>query len=85
MTAMDRPTVRVGSTDVDASVAAWNAANYLTVSQICLRANRLLRKPPFAEHINSRLSAAGMPSPPLDLIYVQFDLLIRRRDCDVVL
>ena len=40
-----------GDVDVDALVTAWSAANYLTVAQIYLQANPLLREPLIPAHI----------------------------------
>ena len=38
-------TPSTGSIDLDALVTSWTAANYLTVAQIYLQANPLLREP----------------------------------------
>ncbi|HEV7194437.1 MAG TPA: phosphoketolase family protein, partial [Pedococcus sp.] len=62
----------------------WNAANYLTVAQIYLQANPLLREPLAAEHIKPRLLGHWGTSPALNLIYAQLNRLIRQHDCDVL-
>ena len=72
------------SIDLDALVTAWTAANYLTVAQIYLQANPLLREPLRAEHIKPRLLGHWGTSPALSLIYVQLNRLIQQRDCDVL-
>ena len=72
------------SIDLDALVTAWTAANYLTVAQIYLQANPLLRDPLRAEHIKPRLLGHWGTSPALSLIYVQLNRLIQQRDCDVL-
>jgi xylulose-5-phosphate/fructose-6-phosphate phosphoketolase len=72
------------SIDLDALVSTWNAANYLTVAQIYLQANPLLREPLRAEHIKPRLLGHWGTSPALSLIYVQLNRLIQQRDCDVL-
>jgi xylulose-5-phosphate/fructose-6-phosphate phosphoketolase len=43
--------------------AYWRAANYLTVSQICLLDNPLLREPLRPEHIKPRLLGHWGPTP----------------------
>ena len=70
--------------DVDALVTSWTAANYLTVAQIYLQANPLLREPLRVEHIKPRLLGHWGTSPGLSLIYVQLNRLIQQRDCDVL-
>ena len=49
--------------EVDALVAYWEAANYLTVAQIYLQANPLLREPLRPEHIKPRLLGHWGTSP----------------------
>src|ERR1700686_572692 len=77
-------TPSTGSVDLDALVTSWTAANYLTVAQIYLQANPLLREPLAAEHIKPRLLGHWGTSPALSLIYVQLNRLIQQRDCDVL-
>ena len=43
--------------------AYWRAANYLTVGQIYLLDNPLLREPLKPEHVKPRLLATGAPAP----------------------
>ena len=62
----------------------WQAANYLTVGQIYLQANPLLREPLTAEQIKPRLLGHWGTSPGLNLIYVQLNRLIRERDVDAI-
>jgi xylulose-5-phosphate/fructose-6-phosphate phosphoketolase len=64
--------------------AWWRAANYLTVAQIYLRDNPLLREPLRPEHIKPRLLGHWGTSPGLSLIYVHLNRLIRERDANVV-
>jgi xylulose-5-phosphate/fructose-6-phosphate phosphoketolase len=62
-----------------ASVDAWwRASNYLTVGQIYLQANPLLREPLTAEHIKPRLLGHWGTSPGLSMLYVHASRLIRR-------
>src|SRR3954454_23404576 len=60
----------------------WNAANYLTVGQIYLQANPLLREPLRPEHIKPRLLGHWGTSPGLSLLYVHLNRLIAERDAD---
>jgi xylulose-5-phosphate/fructose-6-phosphate phosphoketolase len=62
----------------------WDAANYLTVAQIYLAENALLREPLRAEHIKPRLLGHWGTSPGLSLVYVHLNRLIRRTGADVV-
>ncbi len=57
--------------------AWWRAANYLTVGQIYLRANPLLREPLTAEQIKPRLLGHWGTSPGLSFIYAHTNRLIR--------
>ena len=71
-------------TEVDELVAYWAAANYLTVAQIYLQQNPLLREPLLPEHIKPRLLGHWGTSPGLNLIYAQLNRLIRRTGRDVL-
>ena len=62
----------------------WNAANYLTVGQIYLRDNPLLRQPLTAEQIKPRLLGHWGTSPGLSFIYVHLNRLIKEHDADVI-
>ena len=57
--------------------AWWRAANYLTVGQIYLQANPLLREPLRPEHIKPRLLGHWGTSPGLSFIYAHLNRLIR--------
>ena len=64
--------------------AYWRAANYLTIGQIYLQGNALLREPLTAEHIKPRLLGHWGTSPGLSLIWTHLNRVIRARDADVV-
>src|SRR6266511_3393555 len=64
--------------------AYFRAANYLTVGQIYLRGNPLLREPLAPEHIKPRLLGHWGTSPGLNLIYAHLNRLIRARDADII-
>ncbi len=54
----------------------WAAANYLTVAQIYLKENPLLRQPLTAEQIKPRLLGHWGTSPALSMIYTVLNRLI---------
>ena len=62
----------------------WCAANYLTVGQIYLLANPLLREPLRVEQVKPRLLGHWGTSPGLSLLYAHLNRLIRERDPDVL-
>jgi xylulose-5-phosphate/fructose-6-phosphate phosphoketolase len=74
----------VGDAELQAIHAYWSAANYLTVGQIYLLSNELLREPLRAEHIKPRLLGHWGTSPGQSLVYAHLNRLIRRRDLDLV-
>ncbi|HVA23440.1 MAG TPA: phosphoketolase family protein [Chloroflexota bacterium] len=62
----------------------WQAANYLTVGQIYLQDNALLREPLRPGHIKPRLLGHWGTSPGLNLLYVHLNRVIRERDANVI-
>jgi xylulose-5-phosphate/fructose-6-phosphate phosphoketolase len=72
------------SVDLVAMDAYWRAANYLTVGQIYLQDNPLLREPLRPEHIKPRLLGHWGTSPGLSLVYVQLNRLIRETGSEVI-
>ncbi len=72
------------SDELTAIDAYWRAANYLTVGQIYLQENPLLREPLRTEHIKPRLLGHWGTSPGLSLVYVHLNRLIRERDANVI-
>ncbi len=64
--------------------AYWRAANYLTVGQIYLQDNPLLRHPLRPEHIKPRLLGHWGTSPGLSLVYAHMNRAIRMRDLDAM-
>jgi xylulose-5-phosphate/fructose-6-phosphate phosphoketolase len=63
--------------EVEQLDAWWRANNYLTIGQIYLQANPLLREPLAAEHIKPRLLGHWGTSPGLSFIYAHVSRLIR--------
>ncbi|MBV8581570.1 MAG: phosphoketolase family protein, partial [Candidatus Eremiobacteraeota bacterium] len=64
--------------------AYWRAANYLSVGQIYLLANPLLREPLRREHLKPRLLGHWGTTPGLNFVYVHLNRLIRRHGVDVL-
>jgi xylulose-5-phosphate/fructose-6-phosphate phosphoketolase len=64
--------------------AWWRAANYLSVGQIYLMDNPLLRDPLRIEHIKPRLLGHWGTTPGLNFIYVHLNRAILERDLDVI-
>ena len=64
--------------------AYWRAANYLSVGQIYLFDNPLLKTPLEKEHIKPRLLGHWGTTPGLNFIYVHLNRLIRKYDLDMI-
>jgi xylulose-5-phosphate/fructose-6-phosphate phosphoketolase len=64
--------------------AYWRAANYLSVGQIYLLANPLLREPLRPEHIKPRLLGHFGTTPGLNLIYAHLNRAIRDRELSAI-
>ena len=64
--------------------AYWRAANYLSVGQIYLMDNALLREPLRVEHIKPRLLGHFGTTPGLNFIYAHLNRVIKRDDLNVI-
>src|SRR5918996_1016535 len=64
--------------------AYWRAANYLSVGQIYLYDNPLLKKPLAKEHIKPRLLGHWGTTPGLNFIYVHLNRMIKERDLNMI-
>ena len=64
--------------------AYWRAANYLSVGQIYLYDNPLLREPLTLEHIKPRLLGHWGTTPGLNFIYVHLNRLIVERELNMI-
>ena len=64
--------------------AYWRAANYLSVGQIYLLANPLLKEPLKTEHIKPRLLGHWGTTPGLNFIYVHLNRVIRQHDLNMI-
>src|SRR5271163_695537 len=58
--------------------AYWRAANYLSVGQIYLLENPLLREPLKIEHVKPRLLGHWGTTPGLNFVYVHFNRIIKK-------
>src|SRR5918911_4451651 len=64
--------------------AYWRAANYLSVGQIYLYENPLLKKPLASEHIKPRLLGHWGTTPGLNFVYVHLNRVIKKYDLNVI-
>ena len=64
--------------------AYWRAANYLSVGQIYLLDNPLLREPLRPEHVKPRLLGHWGTTPGLNFLYAHLNRAIRARDLDAI-
>src|SRR5215472_7399536 len=64
--------------------AYWRAANYLSVGQIYLMDNPLLRDPLRPEHVKPRLLGHWGTTPGQNFLYVHLNRLIRKHDLNMI-
>ena len=64
--------------------AYWRAANYVSVGQIYLLDNPLLREPLQPGHVKPRLIGHWGTTPGLNFVYAHLNRLIRSRDLDMI-
>ncbi len=64
--------------------AYWRAANYLSVGQIYLHDNPMLKKPLKLEHVKPRLLGHFGTTTGLNLIYVHLNRIIKQYDLDMI-
>jgi xylulose-5-phosphate/fructose-6-phosphate phosphoketolase len=62
----------------------WRAANYLSVGQIYLRDNPLLREPLKLQHTKPRLLGHFGTTPGLNFIYAHMNRVIRKNDLNAI-
>ncbi|HYN50079.1 MAG TPA: phosphoketolase family protein [Thermoleophilaceae bacterium] len=79
--AQDAP---LSDADLHSLHAYWRAANYLSVGQIYLLDNPLLREPLTLDHIKPRLLGHWGTTPGLNFIYAHLNRLIRARNLEVL-
>src|SRR3984957_14333906 len=76
--------MRTARTNFDLINGYWQAANYLSVGQIYLQQNALLREPLKIEHIKPRLLGHWGTTPGLNFIYVHLNRVIKAHDLNVI-
>src|SRR4051812_42034225 len=74
----------LGADELRAIDAYWRAANYLSVGQIYLLDNPLLREPLRIEHVKPRLLGHWGTTPGLNFLYAHMNRVIRARDVSAV-
>src|SRR5262249_53269956 len=85
MTAVDStPAQPLSDEEVRLMTAYWRAANYLSVGQIYLFYNPLLREPLRPEHVKPPLLRPRGTTPGLNFIYVHLNRVIKARDLNVI-
>jgi xylulose-5-phosphate/fructose-6-phosphate phosphoketolase len=78
------PVAPLSAVELRALDACWRAANYLSVGQIYLLANPLLREPLRIEHTKPRLLGHWGTTPGLNFIYAHMNRVIRERDLNAI-
>jgi xylulose-5-phosphate/fructose-6-phosphate phosphoketolase len=81
MTAQSRPLTADLVRRID---AYWRAANYLSVGQIYLYDNPLLKKPLTRAHVKPRLLGHWGTTPGLNFIYVHLNRVIKEHDLNAI-
>jgi xylulose-5-phosphate/fructose-6-phosphate phosphoketolase len=84
MSATPLPRPHLGAVELQALDLWWRAANYLSVGQIYLLDNPLLREPLRAEHVKPRLLGHWGTTPGLNLLYAHLNRLIVRDGFDAL-
>ncbi len=74
----------LGDEDLHRIDAWWRAANYLSVGQIYLLDNPLLREPLRPEHVKPRLLGHWGTTPGLNFVYAHLNRVISDRDLDAI-
>jgi xylulose-5-phosphate/fructose-6-phosphate phosphoketolase len=75
---------KISKKELEAMNAYWRAANYLSVGQIYLYDNPLLRKPLALEHVKPRLLGHWGTTPGLNFIYVHLNRIIKEYGLDMI-
>jgi xylulose-5-phosphate/fructose-6-phosphate phosphoketolase len=74
----------LGEAELHKIHAYWRAANYLSVGQIYLLDNPLLREPLQLKHIKPRLLGHWGTTPGLNFLYAHINRLIKARELDAI-
>ena len=78
------PTAPLSPVELERLDAYWRAANFLSVGQIYLLDNPLLREPLTLAHVKPRLLGHWGTTPGLNFVYVHLNRVIVRHDLDVL-
>ena len=81
---MTSPATLLAAEELERMNAWWRAANYLSVGQIYLLANPLLKEPLSLAHIKPRLLGHWGTTPGLNFIYVHMNRAIRQHDLNMI-
>jgi xylulose-5-phosphate/fructose-6-phosphate phosphoketolase len=84
VTSAKEANVTVAGEELERLDAFWRAANYLSVGQIYLLDNPLLREPLHPEHVKPRLLGHFGTVPGLNLVWTHLNRAIRMRDLDAI-
>jgi xylulose-5-phosphate/fructose-6-phosphate phosphoketolase len=79
-----QPAGPLSASELSRISAYWRAANYLSVGQIYLLNNPLLREPLRIEDVKPRLLGHWGTTPGLNFIYAHLNRLIKQRDLDMI-
>jgi xylulose-5-phosphate/fructose-6-phosphate phosphoketolase len=82
MTTVEQP--RITTEELEQLDAWWRTANYLSVGQIYLKDNPLLRVPLAPEHVKPRLLGHWGTTPGLNLVYAHASRVINARDLEAM-
>lgn len=74
----------LSSTELELINAWWRAANYLSIGQIYLQDNALLKRPLALEHIKPRLLGHWGTTPGLNMVYAHLNRVIKARDLNMI-
>ncbi|HEU5121564.1 MAG TPA: phosphoketolase family protein [Candidatus Saccharimonadales bacterium] len=81
---MESSDTPLNSADLSAVDAYWRAANYLSVGQIYLQANPLLKKPLELEHVKQLLLGHWGTAPGQNFIYAHLNRVIKKYDLNMM-
>jgi xylulose-5-phosphate/fructose-6-phosphate phosphoketolase len=74
----------LSAAEIDAMNAWWRAANYLSVGQIYLMSNPLLREPLLPAHVKPRLLGHWGTTPGLNFVYLHMNRVIKKHALDAI-
>ncbi|MFA6584431.1 MAG: phosphoketolase family protein [Elusimicrobiaceae bacterium] len=84
ITKAKKATATLSKEELNKINAYWRAANYLSVGQIYLLDNPLLKKPLTLDHIKPRLLGHWGTTPGLNFLYVHLNRIIKRDNLDMI-